>query len=391
VRAGANLPTLWCDRLLGREPIWNYRGRAGVRYRWENGELRYLIQEALWGNLGSSLSVLRPYRRVVHAYFELVIETPLRVLLLTNMYPTEEEPWYGCFVRDQVEDLRGLGIEIRLLNFDGRGQTMNYFRAARQMRRIISQERVDLIHAHYGLTGAVAAFQHRIPVVTTFHGSDYTGAVPWQRYVSWFVSRRSLSIFVSEEGRRALGRPSAPVIPAGVDTDLFQPTDRRRARSRLGWDEDASYILLPGSRSASTKRVDVFDAVVTEVRQAVPAVRTVALEGFGRKQAALVFNAVDVTLLTSDREGSPVSVRESLACLTPVVSVEAGDVPQVIAGLPGCGIFPRQPKALARGVLNALGAERHPDLRRRAEQTSRRQIAQRIAAVYESLIGAGPQ
>jgi glycosyltransferase involved in cell wall biosynthesis len=304
------------------------------------------------------------------------------------MYPTEDEPWYGCFVRDQAEDLRGLGIDIRLLSFDGRRQPLNYLRAAGEVRRIVSREHVDLIHAHYGLTGAVAALQHRVPVVTTFHGSDYTGAVPWQRYVSWVVSRRSLSIFVSEEGRRALRRQAAHVIPAGVDTDLFHPIDRRRARRQLGWEEDARYILLPGPRSASTKRVDVFDAVVTEVRKALPAARGVALEGFSRKQAALVLNAVDVTLLTSDREGSPVTVRESLACLTPVVSVEAGDVPQVVADLPGCGIFPREPRALAKGVLDALAADRHPELRRRAEQTSRRLVAKRIAALYATVAGA---
>jgi glycosyltransferase involved in cell wall biosynthesis len=306
----------------------------------------------------------------------------LRVLVVTNMYPTLTEPWFGSFVRDQVEDLRGLGIDIRVLNFDGRRQALKYVLAAREMRGIVLQEHFDVIHAHYGLTGAVAALQRRIPVVTTFHGSDYTGAVPWQRWVSWLVSRRSLPVFVSEEGRLALGRPSAPVIPAGVDTELFHPIDRRLARRQLGWEEHARYVLLPGRRSASTKRVDLFDAVVSEVRKAVPAVQAVALEGFSREQAAIVLNAVDVTLLTSDREGSPVTVRESLASLTPVVSVEVGDVPQVIADLPACGIFPREPRALARGVKDALVADRHPDLRRRAEQTSRRRVAERVAALY---------
>jgi glycosyltransferase involved in cell wall biosynthesis len=179
------------------------------------------------------------------------------------------------------------------------------------------------------------------------------------------------------------------VIPAGVDTELFQPIDRRAARRRLGWEEDAHYVLLPGARSIRAKRADLFDAVVADVRKGVPALKGVALEGFSREQAALVFNAVDVTLMTSDREGSPVTVRESLACLTPVVSVEVGDVMQVVADLPGCGIFPRQPTALARGVLDALAAERHPDLRRRAEQTSRRQVAERVAALYAAVAADG--
>lgn len=310
----------------------------------------------------------------------------LRVLLVTNMYPTAEEPWYGCFVRDQEEDLTALGVDLRLLHFDGRRDPLNYLRAAREVRRLVSRERFDLIHAHYGLTGAAAVLlQNDVPVVTTFHGSDYTGVVWWQRYVSWAVSRRSVPVFVSEAGRRALCCSAAPVIPAGVDTELFKPIDRRAARRELHWRQDGGYILLPGSRTVHTKGADLFDAVIAEVRKEVPDLEGVALEGFSREQAALVINAVDVTLMTSTREGSPVTIRESLACMTPVVSVDVGDVPKMIAGLPGCGIFPRNTRALARGVLDALTAERHPDLRRRAERYSRRVAAERVAALYHGV------
>jgi glycosyltransferase involved in cell wall biosynthesis len=303
------------------------------------------------------------------------------------MFPTSEEPWFGSFVRDQVEDLRRLGIDLRLLNFDGRHRPLNYARAASDVRRIVSQEDFDVVHAHYGLTGCVVALQHRVPLVTTFHGSDYNGWVWWQRYVSWAVARWSFPVVVSEEGRRNLGRRSAAVIPAGVDTDLFAPADREHARRTLGWREDGPYILFPGSRTNRRKRADLFDEVVTEARKAVPSLQGVALEGFSREESALVLNAVDVTVMTSDREGSPVTVRESLACMTPVVSVEVGDVARVVSGLPGCGIFPRQPRALARGVLDALATERHADLRRRAEQTSRQRVAERLAALYVDVAG----
>ncbi len=44
----------------------------------------------------------------------------MRVLCLTNMYPTADEPAAGSFVRDQVEDLRELGVDVDVLSFDGR-------------------------------------------------------------------------------------------------------------------------------------------------------------------------------------------------------------------------------------------------------------------------------
>lgn len=313
----------------------------------------------------------------------------LRVLVVTNMYPTAGEPWYGSFVRDQVEDLKALGLDVEVLRFDGRADARRYLRAAREMRRLVAGRKFDLVHAHYGLTGAVAALQRRVPTVTTFHGSDYTGAVWWQRHVSWVVARRSQPILVAAEGRRRLGRRSAVVIPAGVDTELFRPVERAAARRQLGWREDGRYVLLPGSRSAPAKGPRLFDAVLAEVRGIVPETEGVALEGLSRERAALVLNAVDVTLMTSRREGSPVTVRESLACMTPVVSVEVGDVPRVVASLPGCGVYPRDPHALAAGVVRAFAAGRPVELRRRAERYSRRRTAERLAVLYASVARSG--
>jgi teichuronic acid biosynthesis glycosyltransferase TuaC len=332
--------------------------------------------DAVHGGTGADTPSMRPSQG----------RLPLKVLFVTNLYPTPEEPWLGCWVRDQGEDLATLGLDVDVLHFDGRPASLNYLRTAREIRRRVNRQGFDLIHAHYGLTGAAATFQRDVPVVTTFHGSDCNGAIPWQRYLSWVVARRSLPVFVSEEGRRMLGRPSAPVIPAGVDTELFTPLSRRAARRQLGWPEDRRYVLLPGSRSLLAKRADLFDAVLAEVQKVEPDLSGVALAGFSREQVALVLNAVDVVLMTSDREGSPVTVREALACNTPVVSVAVGDLRGVLAGLPGCGIFARDPRALARGVFDALAAGRHPDLRRRAERHSRRAVAERVVALYSSLV-----
>ena len=72
--------------------------------------------------------------------------------------------------------------------------------------------------------------------------------------------------------------------------------------------------------------------------------------GIARIEVAGVMNAVDVTVMTSDYEGSPVAVRESLACETPVVSVSVGDVPELLAGLPGCAVVERSERLLADAI-----------------------------------------
>ena len=76
VRAGANLPAIWLETLF-REERARVVGVAGVRYRWEEGDLRHLLWQLRRGRLGAAAYALRPRRRVAHAYFELRDPAPL--------------------------------------------------------------------------------------------------------------------------------------------------------------------------------------------------------------------------------------------------------------------------------------------------------------------------
>ena len=314
----------------------------------------------------------------------------MRILAVTNMYPTEAEPWFGCFVKEQLDDVRELGVELDLIRFDGRSDKRAYLRAIGEVHSRLRQGGFDLVHAHYGLTGAAAALARpRVPLVTTFHGSDFGGPA-WQRYVSTAVVRRSTPIIVSAAGSTRLHAPGATVIPMGVDTTLCHPDDRRAARRRLGWPEDGHYALLAGSRANPVKGADLFDAAIDEARTELPELTGRALEGFSRTEVVHAFNAADVTVVASRNEGSPVAVRESLACETPVVSVDVGDVPAVISSLAGCAVVARDPKAIAEGIQRAIFAPRDSSLRARAELSARPVVAQHVLDVYSDVLGQRP-
>jgi predicted ATP-grasp superfamily ATP-dependent carboligase len=74
--AGANLPALWCDWLLGRKP-YPVRARSGFRYRWEEGEICHLLWQLRRRRFRAAAAVMRPHRRVVHAWFRLNDPGPL--------------------------------------------------------------------------------------------------------------------------------------------------------------------------------------------------------------------------------------------------------------------------------------------------------------------------
>jgi hypothetical protein len=308
----------------------------------------------------------------------------VKTLVVTNMYPTKAAPWSGVFVAEQVEDLRALGVAVSVYSFDGRSDSIEYVRAFHAVRQLVNANDFDLVHAHYGLTGAIALAQRRTPVVTTFWGSDTF--VPWQRVVSLIVARLTTPVCVSDAVRSRLRRPTGAVVPSAVDMDRFRPRLRDEARRLLGWDDTGLYILLPGSRRSVMKNAALFDATLRALPAGLRAC-PVSLEGYSRDEVALVMNAVDVTLMTSISEGSPVAIRESLACETPVVSVQVGDVPELLQGLPGCAVCERDPSALAEAVQSAIESGRNADLRERVKQYSRDRIAREVLRVYEQTIG----
>ena len=258
-----------------------------------------------------------------------------------------------------------------------------YLEAVPRLRAAVRDRHYDLVHAHYGLTGMVGRFQFGAPLVTTFHGTDLN--VPWQRRCSALAARRGAVIFQSGRDTALLRHARAAVIPCGTDMARFAPESRSVARARLGWSEQPT-VLLPGSRSRRVKRADLFDAAADIASESVPGLRRASLENVPREQVADALNAADAVMVTSDWEGSPMVVREALACLTPVVSVDAGDVRQVLSGMPDCHVVGRDPDALAAALVNALGADRHPTWRERAAEYSRGFVIQRLLSLYADVL-----
>jgi hypothetical protein len=104
----------------------------------------------------------------------------MRVLVVTNMYPTETMPAFGTFVYEQVESLRRKGLEIDVLFVNGKENTWNYARGLFQVLRQARAVRYDLVHAHYVFAGVLARAQLRYPLVVTFHGAgEMAGWVGW--------------------------------------------------------------------------------------------------------------------------------------------------------------------------------------------------------------------
>jgi glycosyltransferase involved in cell wall biosynthesis len=260
----------------------------------------------------------------------------MKVLTVTNLYPTAASPRRGRFVYDQVEALRALGVEVDLFTFPLGARS--YLRAVGPLRKLLAEQSFDVVHAHYGLCGWTAVRAGARPLVVTFHGTDV------RHPASGRVSRRILrkldlaagasrSIFGEEGGRPGLAPPPgrAAVLPCGVDTSRFVPADRAEARRRLGLDPGGRYLFFPADPERPVKRGDR----AAEVAHLADAELLTAGE-IAPEQMPDYVNASSAVLVTSESEGFGLAVLEALACRVPVLSTPVGIAPLVLAGLEGC-------------------------------------------------------
>jgi glycosyl transferase family 1 len=181
----------------------------------------------------------------------------------------------------------------------------------------------------------------------------------------------------------------AHVIPNGVDLAAFQPIEQGEARARLGWAADQHYVLFPGDPAEPRKGFALAQqAINAAARQCPTRVTVVPLRGIAPGQVPLYMNACDAMLLTSLIEGSPNVVKEAMACNLPVVAVPVGDVPELLAGVPGYTICPRHAQQLGDTLAHVLASPSQAAGRTALEQKGLdlASVARRVLAVYECVL-----
>jgi glycosyltransferase involved in cell wall biosynthesis len=329
----------------------------------------------------------------------------MRVLAVTNMYPTLQRPTYGGFVQSQVESLRREGVGIDVMFVDGVTSRVNYLRGVQEIRKRARVHRYDLVHAHYGLTGLVTRAQTRLPLVVSFCGDDILGTVSARGQgrtlgsLAIVAACQALAetcdaiIVKSEHMRRQLwsrrSRKRANVIPNGVDLAWARPMAREEAFARLPTLDPAKrYILFPNAPHVPSKRLSLAKAAMAELAAHPSEVELLVVHGQPRDLMPAYYAVADAMLLTSDSEGSPNVVKEALACEVPVVAVDVGDVRERIEGAPSCAVVERRPSALAGAVERAMACPRPGRLRERVTHLSAEAVARRIVMLYHEVLAA---
>lgn len=285
------------------------------------------------------------------------------------------------FIQEQVEALQQVGVVTDYFLVSGKGFS-GYLKNRKLLLQKIKEFQPDLIHAHYGLSGLLSNLQRKVPVVTTYHGSDinHNKSLPFSRLSVWLSK---YNIFVSDKNRRrAHPFRHYALIPCGVNFDLFRPADKKAAREAMGYAANDKLVLFSNYFQWPVKNA----ALAQEAVALLDDVKLIELKGYSRAQVVMLMNAADVALMTSISEGSPQFIKEAMACNCPVVSVNVGDVMETISGTRHCSIVPYDAKVIAQTLETIIASGERTDGREKVKHLDNRMVAEKILSIYREVL-----
>jgi len=296
------------------------------------------------------------------------------------------------------------------------------------MVETVRKEKLDILHVHYAIPHAYAAFMARqiladqgihIPVVTTLHGTDITlvGQLPAYKPAVCFSINRSTAVTAVSEGLRAETirefniERDIQIVPNFVDVKRYGRGDAS-ARSRLAQPDEA--IVCHVSNFRKVKRIPDVLHVFAEIRaqraaklvmvgdgpERLPAERLAAELGISQDVLFLgktsdverILGVSDLFLLPSETESFGLAALEAMASSVPVIASRAGGLPEVVDhGVTGYLEDIGDVSAMAQRALHILSSEStlamfSQQALEAAHRFSMEQIGQAYLDLYTSLL-----
>jgi len=295
---------------------------------------------------------------------------------------------------------------------------------ASAMVNIIINQKLDILHLHYAIPHASAAYFARqilqktgqdIPFITTLHGTDITlvGKDPTYAPVVAFSINESDAITavsqnLKEETLRSLNiEKDIHVIHNFVDVKRFHQTDKDHFKQMLA--PDGERILVHVSNFRTVKRVPDVIRIFEKVKKEIPAKLLMIGDGPDRQNAedlaralgiyndvrflgkqeqiSEILSIADLFLLPSQTESFGLSALEAMACSVPLISTNAGGLPEInIEGKTGFQSEVGDVESMARNAIYILSDEaRLKEFKKQAIAQARKFEKQHIIPMYEKL------
>ncbi|WP_216689889.1 N-acetyl-alpha-D-glucosaminyl L-malate synthase BshA [Hymenobacter siberiensis] len=290
-----------------------------------------------------------------------------------------------------------------------------------KMVDIVQNEKLDVLHVHYAIPHASAAFMAKqilrargiqIPVVTTLHGTDITlvGKDPsFEPVVTFSINQSDGVTSVSADLRRETYEYFAvekeiTVIPNFIDLHRFKKQEKSHFRAAIA--PEGEKLLIHTSNFRTVKRVEDVLRIFCGVRAQIPAKLLLVGDGpdrsrmeklardldchrdlrfLGKLEAVEeVLSVGDLFLMPSENESFGLAALEAMACEVPVVSTNAGGIPELnVHGVTGMISEIGDVPDMVRNALFVLDDTNLPRFKAAARARAEEFAVDNIVPLYE--------
>ena len=263
----------------------------------------------------------------------------MKVLHVTNNFPSSQFPIFGIFIKEQIDSLTGLGIKNDVFFMNSREEGKRaYLKALIKLRTHLQNNNYDIIHCHHSYSAFISILTGKLTgkkcLVSYQSDPEKEGGRLLFRFLYKFFDR-----IILKNKSPEINRPKTIYLPNGVDLNLFIPRDKILCKRQLGLQENKRYIIFMDSYNRRPfKRIDRFSDTMKILKDQYhyDNLDSLILTNTERSLIPFYLCASDLHLLTSDFEGSPNSIKECLACNIPVVSTPVGNVKELLDNIEGC-------------------------------------------------------
>lgn len=293
---------------------------------------------------------------------------------------------------------------------------------AGKMVDVVLFENLDLLHVHYAIPHAAVAYMAKkillsggryVPIITTLHGTDITlvgNNSSFKPVIEFSINKSDGVTAVSENLKQQTHeyfniKKNIKVIPNFIDFERFKRSNKEHFRKAIAMDNER--ILIHVSNFRKVKRVEDVITVFAKVKEKIASKLLLIGDGperwnaetysrslglgehirfLGKQDAVEELMAVaDLFLLTSEKEAFGLAALEAMACEVPVISTNAGGIPEVnIHGITGFVSEIGDVDDMAKNAISILSNENTlEEFRRNALAQAKRFDIINVLPIYE--------
>jgi N-acetyl-alpha-D-glucosaminyl L-malate synthase BshA len=293
---------------------------------------------------------------------------------------------------------------------------------ASKMVSVAMNEKLDLLHVHYAIPHASAAYMAKqilkthgisMPVVTTLHGTDITLVgkdASYEPVVTFSINQSDGVTAVSEDLRKETYQHfkitnEIEVIPNFIDLAKFKKQKKDHFKKAICPDNEM--LIVHTSNFRKVKRIGDVIKIFYNIHKEIPSKLLMIGDGpervhaeqqcrdlgicddirfLGKLEAVEeVLSVADLFLMPSEKESFGLAALEAMACEVPVISSNTGGIPELnIHGVTGFLSAIGDVEDMTRNALHILNKNNLPKFKQNALATAREFDISRILPLYEA-------